>query len=207
MRLHKSSKHILDCFTKYKGKFLFVWINKTGGTSIAKALGIKYDDIGTWYNHYTAIELRDSVGKDVFNRLLTFCVVRNPWDKVASEFTFRVLTRQNDLTESALFSDWVRATYSEKDPRYYDWPRMFMPQLDWITDENGEIIVDFIGRYENLQDDFADICNSLNIRDIRLPHENASRANPSYRHLYDEQTKRIVERCFQKDIEMWRYEF
>jgi hypothetical protein len=206
--MQESSKNkIFNCFTKYKGKFLFVWINKTGGASIAKALGIKYDKKGRWYNHYTAIELRDIVGINNFKNIFKFCFVRNPWDKVFSEFSFRVFTCQNDLNESSIFSDWVRQTYYQQDPKYYDWPKMFIPQLDWITDEKGNIMVNFIGRYEKLRNDFNIICDRLNIKRITLPHENASRSDTSYRKFYDEETKKIVEKKFQKDIEYFSYKF
>lgn len=205
MKTQEASKNtFFDCFIKYKGKYLFIWINKTGGYSIAKTLGI-----GEGYNHYTAIELRDIVGINTFDKIFKFCFVRNPWDKVASEFSFRCLTYQNDLTESSIFADWVELAYCRKDPRYYDWPKMFMPQLDWITDENGEIIVDFIGRFENLQNDFDEICDRLNIGRMKLPHLNISRnrSNPSYQDFYDHETKTIVEKWFKKDIEFFSYEF
>lgn len=51
---------IFDSHTICKGKYLFVWINKTAGVSVVKALGINKDD----YNHYKAMELREIFGSD-----------------------------------------------------------------------------------------------------------------------------------------------
>jgi hypothetical protein len=41
-----------------------------------------------------------------------------------------------------------------------------------IISENGRVIVDFVGRYENINEDFNYICNKLNIGQTLLPHIN-----------------------------------
>ena len=194
---------VLEGYTRRKGDFLFVWINKTAGVSVALALGINKD----LYNHYTAMELREIVGATAFGNMFKFCFVRNPWDKVFSEFRFRIWTNQNELTSDASFAQWVRSTYVEQDPRYHDWPKMFLPQLEWITDEEGHIAVDFVGRFENLQHDFNRICNSIGMERIALPHENKSRETNRYRKFYDDETRSIVEKVFKADIEYFGYEF
>jgi chondroitin 4-sulfotransferase 11 len=168
---------IFDSYSKCKGEYLFIWINKTAGVSIAKLLGIDKDV----YNHYTASELRDILGSSSFENAFKFCFVRNPWDKVVSEFRFRIWTYQNELTEDSSFADWVRSTYVDNDPKYYGWPKMFLPQLEWITDEKGDIIVDFVGRFENLQADFDTVCDEINLERQDLHHENRSRHDDTYR--------------------------
>jgi chondroitin 4-sulfotransferase 11 len=195
--------NVFDAYTRCKGEFLFVWINKTAGVSVAQSLGINKD----LYNHYTAMELRDIVGVTAFDKMFKFCFVRNPWDKVVSEFRFRIWTYQNELTSDASFVEWVKSTYVEKNPQYYDWPKMFLPQLEWITDEEGNIAVDFVGRFENLQADFSSICDAIRIDRQVLRHENKSRETNSYRKFYDDETKSIVENLFKADIEYFGYKF
>jgi chondroitin 4-sulfotransferase 11 len=194
---------IFKGYTKSKGDYLFIWINKTAGASIAKTLGINKDA----YNHYTATELREILGAKTFDNVFTFCFIRNPWDKVVSEFRFRIWTCQNGLTLDSTFSEWVRSTYIERDPKYYDWPKMFLPQLEWITDQEGDIIVDFVGRFENLQADFDVIANRLNLQCRLLCHENRSRNSTSYRSYYNEETRSIVGDWFRADIEFFGYKF
>ena len=198
-----SPDQVLDGYTMHKGKFLFVWINKTAGVSVNRALGINKD----LYNHYTAMELRDIVGAAAFGNMFKFCFVRNPWDKVVSEFRFRIWTYQNELTSDASFAEWVRLAYVDKDSRYHDWPKMFLPQLEWITDEEGRIAVDFVGRFENLQNDFDIVCGAIKIGRQPLCHENRSRETGRYRSYYDSETKAIVEELFKADIEYFGYEF
>lgn len=198
-----SPGQVTDAYTLHSGEFLFVWINKTAGVSVAKALGIKKD----LYNHYTAMELRKIFGAGAFANMFKFCFVRNPWDKVVSEFRFRIWTYQNELTPDKSFAEWVNAVYVNKDPMYNDWPKMFLPQLEWITDEKGQIAVDFVGRFENLQNDFDRICDAIKIDRQPLSHENRSREPESYRSYYDSETKAIVEKQFKVDIEYFGYEF
>ncbi|MGD8854371.1 MAG: sulfotransferase family 2 domain-containing protein, partial [Gammaproteobacteria bacterium] len=196
-----SRDEVLRGYTVQRGKFLFVWINKTAGLSLSRALGIDKN----LYNHYTAMELREILGVEKFASMFKFCFVRNPWDKVVSEFRFRIWTSQNEITADASFTDWVRSTYVDRDPRYHDWPKMFLPQLEWLTDEKGEVAVDFIGRFENLQNDFDKICAAINIDRQVLPHENRSREDKSYRSYYDSETKAVVEEIFKPDIEFFGY--
>jgi chondroitin 4-sulfotransferase 11 len=196
-------EQVLDGYTVRRGEFLFVWINKTAGVSVTSALGIDKDH----YNHYTAMELREVVGARDFENMFKFCFVRNPWDKVVSEFRFRIWTYQNELTSDASFAEWVRLAYVDKDPAYHDWPKMFLPQLEWLTDEKGQVAVDFVGRFENLQSDFDRICDEIKIPRQPLRHENRSRESHSYRSYYDSDTKAIVDRVFKADIEYFGYEF
>ena len=205
--MRPSAERVLRCFTRLQGRFLFVWINKTGGTSVNDALGIKYDNKGTWYNHYTAAELMQCLGRERFEQMFKFCFVRNPWDKVVSEFRFRVFTGQTGLSESSDFKEWVTRAYLECDPEVNDWSRMFMPQTDWISDKDGALIVDFVGRFERLQKDFDIVCARLGIAPIELPWLNASRDDRSYRQYFDAETKAIVDEVFRSDIEAFKYEF
>lgn len=198
-----SRASVLRPYAVHRGEFLFVWINKTAGLSVARALGIDKKS----YNHYTAMELREIVGAEDFSSMFKFCFVRNPWDKVLSEFHFRIWTSQNELTANTSFADWVRSTYVDRDPKYYDWPKMFLPQLEWLTDEKGQIAVDFVGRFENLQNDFHKICDAIKMNRRTLPHENRSRECRSYASHYDSKTKAIVEEVFKADIEFFGYKF
>src|SRR5687768_492427 len=126
---------------RYLSDVIFVHINKTGGTSIEQALGLRFQ-------HKTALELRAELGRRNWERQFSFAFVRNPWDKVASHYRYRVKTNQTDLgTHTIPFDEWVRLAYGEQDAKYYDQPKMFMPQVDWISDEQGEIMVDFVGRF------------------------------------------------------------
>ena len=194
---------VLDSHSLLQGEFLFIWINKTAGLSVTRALGIDRKR----YNHFTASELREIFGASEFDSMFKFGFVRNPWDKVVSEFRFRQWTCQNELTAESSFSEWVRSAYVEKDPMYCDWEKMFLPQLEWLTDETGRFAVDYVGRFESLQDDFDAICDALQLPRMQLGHENKCGRRTDYRSYFDSETKAIVDKIFEADIEYFGYEF
>ena len=128
--------------------FIFIHINKTGGTSIEKALGLEKD-------HLTASEKKTAIGKQKWKKIYSFAFVRNPWDKVVSHYHHRVKMNITDLGNGKVkFKDWGQLTYNDKDPYYYDNPRMFMPQVKWISDDQGRIIVKQVFRLERLRGTF-----------------------------------------------------
>jgi len=184
---------------RYFGNVVFIHINKTGGRSIEKSLNLPFE-------HKTALEKIDEMGKQRWERVYKFTSVRNPWDKVISHFNYRVETNQTNLrTKPIKFKEWVKLTYGNKAPLYYDIPKMFMPQLDWITDHEGKILVDFICRFENLNNDFSVLCEKLG-RNATLPHINSSK-HGNYREYYDDDTIEIIAKSFSRDIEKFVYKF
>ena len=185
--------------TKYLSDVVFVHINKTGGSSVEAALGLPFQ-------HRTALELHELMGARRWADRLSFTFVRNPWEKVASHYHYRVKTNQTGLGDHPIgFNEWVALAYGERDSRYYDQPRMFMPQMDWITDDTGEVMVDFVGRFERLHDDFEFVCRRIG-RSARLPHLKRSH-DEDYRRLYSAESIGIVRDRFAIDIEAFGYVF
>ena len=183
------------------GTFIFIHINKTGGTSIAKVIGLPKN------NHFSVEEVMSKIGEEEFNKAYVFCVVRNPWDKVVSHYKFRVKTNQTNMGDNHIsFKEWVKQTYgANKNPFYYDKPRMFAPQSDWIKDNNGIIRVSNIIRFESLSNNFESIAKSIGVKK-KLPHLNATKKD-SYTEYYDKETIEIVRNWFKEDIERFNYSF
>lgn len=179
--------------------FVFIHINKTGGSSIEKALDIPFE-------HKTALEKISEIGKKNWDKKFTFCVVRNPWDKVVSHYHYRIKTNQTNLKNNPVdFKEWVKLTYGSQDPIYYDKPKMFMSQTNWIIDEDSKIIIDEIIRFENLSGDFTTVAKKLG-KNTSLPHTKKSK-HKNYKEYYDEQTMEIISTWFKDDIENFNYSF
>ena len=105
--------------------------------------------------------------------------------------------------------------------------RHVMPQYQMLYSDNGELLVDFVGKFESLQNDFDDVCIHLGLGDSALPHVNSSdkksrelrRKVKNFLHrndesdlrdyvdYYDDETRQYVGELYRKDIEKFDYSF
>jgi hypothetical protein len=181
--------------------YVFIHINKTGGASVAKALGIPFME------HYAAREIISSVGEKRWESAFKFAFVRNPFSKVVSHYNYRIKTNKTNLkTYNLSFKEWVKRTYGyDKDYFYYDKPKMFMPQVEWLKDNNNQLDIDFIGRFERMHIDFNIVCSMLGVYKD-LPHLKTF-VKHDYRSYYDTETIDIIYDWFYEDFETFRYRF
>jgi hypothetical protein len=77
--------------------------------------------------------------------------------------------------------------------------------MDWIENVHGSIPLDFIGRFENLQEDFAKVCDELGISDSDLPRLVSGGCNKSYKGVYNKDMKNTVDTKYQEEIETLGY--
>ena len=183
------------------GTYVFIHINKTAGTSIGNAIGLPVK------HHQTAREIIAKIGRDKWNTAYKFTLVRNPWDKVVSHYQYRRKRNKTEVaTRNVSFSEWVKKTYGpDKDPFFYNNPKAFQPQVEWLKDDQGRIAIDFIGKFESINDDFDQIKSIIGI-EAELPHLNASK-RAGYQSYYDDETRLIVAQWFHEDIEAFGYSF
>lgn len=195
----KSKNEFAAWREKYWRSFVFIHINKTAGSSIEKALGLRF-------GHETASEKLQKIGVSRWENKFSFAFVRNPWDRAVSHYHYRVRSNKTGLGDGHLdFRSWVNRVYHNRDPAYRDNERMFMPQRQWLIDTCGNVIVSFVGRYENLEVDY-DHVRSIIGKGGSLPRlKQSSRSN--YRDYYDRETRDIVGRAFDEDIKEFGYTF
>lgn len=181
--------------------FIFIHINKTGGTSVGNAIGLSVK------SHQTAKEIIQRIGKDQWDSAYKFTFVRNPWDRMVSLYEYRLRKNKTRLAQHNLgFEQWVKKTIgNEQDPFYYNNPMSFQPQVEWLKDQQGKISIDFIGRFERFSVDFDKICKTLGL-ETQLPHLNASSHAP-YQTYYSDECRAVVARWFHEDIQRFDYRF
>ena len=184
------------------GPFIFIHINKTAGTSIGNAIGLPIK------HHRTAREVIASIGRDKWDTAYKFTFVRNPWDKVVSHYEYRRKRNKTEVaTRGVSFSEWVKKTYGpEKDPFYYNNPRAFQAQVEWLKNDEGDIDMNYIGKFESINEDFDKIMRAIGI-DAELPHLNATSKRGGYQGYFDDETRQIVAEWFREDIEVFGYRF
>jgi chondroitin 4-sulfotransferase 11 len=181
------------------GRYVFIHINKCGGTSVESALGIPVKI------HDTALARRKKIGRRRWEQAFTFALVRHPYSKVISHYKYRIKTNQTAMREAPIaLNEWIRKSYQDKDRHYYDQPLMFAPCFHWVTDQNGDVIVDYIAKLETIATDWPIIQERIG-QEAPLPVKNISGSEFGWKDL-DATARRIIQGHFRKDFEMFGYE-
>jgi len=185
---------------------IFVHIPKTAGLSIAKAL---FGNAGG--SHVPLSTYERVFDKAEFDSYFKFAFVRNPWDRVVSAYAYLIDGGgQNEYDEK-----WGRtlAAYDGFEAFVTGWLTPgnvreqihFLPQHEFVCTEGSALGVDFVGRFERIEQDFESVRKKLGIGGA-LQHLNASKRQ-RYASYYNPKTIGIVADVYQKDIELFGYDF
>ncbi|MEL0654876.1 sulfotransferase family 2 domain-containing protein [Pseudoalteromonas issachenkonii] len=211
---------------------LFVHIPKVAGQSIESVFlqraGLQWDERDSFLlkkntnskfgpprlAHLTAREYIELgyLSLEQFSTLFRFSFVRNPWQRILSEYQYR---GYNCSFKSFLLNQFPTIksdNYHSGDDLY----RHVIPQAEFVCDQQGKPLVDFIGRFESIADDFSYISERITGQALALPHKNKTvsrfkRLLPSrprhYTDYYCDKTEQFVAQYYAQDIEMFDYSF
>lgn len=194
-------------------QFLFVHIPKTAGNSIQSILRhYSEDEIVSLRSHQDGIErfgvrnrnyeirkhstlaeYRAALGEEQFRSLYKFACVRNPWDRMVSFY----------FSSGRGVAEWDRAAFAElvsKKASVADFLRLEEGEKDPFSNVNRMM------RFENLADDFGQVCAELNIPVAALPTYNRSQREP-YAKYYDDELRALVAQRCTAEIERFGYTF
>lgn len=174
-------------------KLIFAHVIKTAGVSIETQYGQDTHD------HTTALEYQNKLGLDEYKKYFSFTVVRNPWDKMVSQYYYNAT---NWVPENTSFTDYIKAFGNG-----HQITRFSPYHLPYITDENGNVIVDYIGRFESLDETMRVVAKTIGVEFQPLLHLNKSSRNKDYTGYYNDECRAIIERLFLEEIEMFEYQF
>lgn len=233
----------------HKNKFIFIKSAKTAGTSLEVALGriCGKDDIITpltpnnsrfdshtyhheprnnegFTNHMTTDEIRNRVGKEVWNSYLKVTVVRNPWDLVVSRYYWEKAqlwynlkqNLRNILREPLNLVRYRRLMYRLKLILALTSFSTFILfyRRDWTNsrfyfDSDGKPCCDIYIRYEQFDDGIKLLENRLGIELGELPHlkDKTRKPRKHYSQHYCSWQKRRIEKLFKQEIDFFGYTF
>lgn len=180
--------------------YYFVHITKCGGSSVEAALDL-------FKFHATAQYWRNMVGQGTWDALRTFSIVRNPYDRVCSMYRYRL--KQGSLPGADLdmgLNDWVYHTLERQDPEFWSHSNMLSPCADWVTDEDGSLMVKTVIRLEQLQKEWWRV-QQITRSAVELPHTNvtAVTADNGVEALSADSLATITQ-FFARDFELFGYE-
>ena len=213
-----------ECKQKWIWNMIFIRIPKNASTSIYSHLGDfnlikKYEKYfhdqffneklyKKWFSptHAKPDEIYRIFGGMVKN-YMSFAVVRNPFDRAVSMFQFSKENKLGDLYQQSNdfsfedFCDILNQHYSNHEKNFI----AIHQQTEWLK---GMFEPNFILRFENLKKDFEEMLQTCRIQHISadIPHQNSSNRG-DYKNYYNSETKKIIAKIFEKDLDTFKYSF
>jgi len=211
-------------------KYVFIHVPKTAGTSIEcllkKEPAFQVDEIGHWYgasesdyeeepklcrqlhNHSSARKVKEYFEKMgwKWDEYFKFGFMRNPWDLHVSQYCYwmQTLTKSNTSEENLKFIEKYKnkpAYEFIKSKAKFDFTN------DFLCDNKRNVIVDFIGKFENLNEDFQKIQDKIGVSGYSLPILNESKRIKDYQVYYDDEAIEQIKKSFYKTISLGNYTF
>lgn len=129
-----------------------------------------------------------------WDQYFSFAVVRNPWDRVVSNFFYLDKISHPMLRGAKTPGEWVRSG------NLWCYPASYYLLI------NGQVGVNRVIRYENLTKDFRKVCKKIGIKAAKLPRTNSS-PHKHFTEYYDDESREIVADIFKQDIVLFKYKF
>lgn len=215
----------------HQHKCIFIHIPKTAGSSIEKKLNF-FDKLERGVQNHNTIRdiepepwvkstysiisnfnqpslikssvkkiIKPQISKDLYDTYFKFSFVRNSWSRAFSWYknVIRDETHQRKLKVSSECSlkEFLRG-YK------HNWG--LRSQLFWLKNAQGEIPMDFVGRFENLEKDFSIVCDQLGITDKQLPDLLVTERT-NYTDYYDQESIDMVYKIYQQEINLFKFEY
>ncbi len=141
------------------------------------------------------------VTKEQYNSYYKFTFIRNPWSRAFS--CYKNVMRdefhrhKHNIKDDISFKEFLQM---------YAGKQMLKPQTYWLKSFNGSINLDYIGRFENLVEDFQTVCQAIDSPKITLPHK-IKGTGEDYRQHYDQESIDIISNIYWEEINIFNYSF
>lgn len=204
-------------------KFIFFHLYKCGGTSLRTLLnenikgsqeiisGHALPRDVKYYYYY-----RGAKYQKIFDKMFKFTIVRNPFDFLLSTYHYAIADTTHywhnivinmDFNDFPMF--YMKQMEKDNAPelKYVGKNKITTP-YEFIRDYDGKVIVDFVGKLENINHDMNLLLNKIGMPAIEMPKENVNaNNNKPYQEVYNQKSRAFVEQHFAKDLEYFGYQF
>ncbi len=184
--------------------------------------------------HATLKRIRKQLGRELWDDYFKFAITRNPWDLVVSQYHWATRRDEEDPHEGAVWRSlkrfWARPTRVRKNVRklganlarnllkmdvitfeffvkhmlhYYE------PNDAFYFDRSGSVGLDFLIRYEDLQNDYTSVCERIGLPTTVLPSlkTKSRQERRHYSTYYDDRTRALVAKMYHRHLEHFGYSF
>ncbi|GAC23345.1 hypothetical protein GMES_1046 [Paraglaciecola mesophila KMM 241] len=195
-------------FTDYNSKVLFIHIPKAAGMSIVDSLyGIEKS------HHATALDYFNEDRKK-FESCFSFAITRNPYLRLYSAFNYLKSGGMN-IVDIAWYELYL-SKYKNFEQFILDGglelaisknAEHFIPQYKFLFDNSNELLCDYVGKIENIEDVESRVSKEIN-RNIVFSKKNVVNKNPmSIDSVYTHKMLEVVNKLYEKDFTMLDYEY
>jgi len=205
-------------------KLLMVHIPKCAGITMNQIIGLDNPKFfGNHYGHHYANFIKNKM-KDKYKNYISFCIIRNPWDRLWSSYNFmksgsefkgpKKSVRKNNNNLNS-FEDYIYDIYDTKkylnvNSKINGTDLYHHKQSNWITNKSNDTIVDIIGKFEDLSSLVKTIEHDFNMDGLgqrfKSTHSNKTK-KVNYREVYNRSMINKVSEMYQDDIKLGDYEF
>ncbi|MFO7972130.1 MAG: sulfotransferase family 2 domain-containing protein [Desulfobacterales bacterium] len=188
-------------------KVIFIHVPRTAGTSIRLSMGgsAKGRDHLEWYLYQVA-------NPEKFEKYFKFAFVRNPFDRLASAYAY--YKNGGNQGEDLYWKEFIENHFFTFREFVHEWltcekafrHALFKPQSYYVIDGSGKCMMDFIGRYEQIESDWERIIK-YHLPGLPPLQRKNNIDRPGFRKSYDREMIRTVQRLYRQDLEIFGYTF
>jgi len=153
------------------------------------------------HGHSTLRQVMENLSEDLWGSYFKFAIVRNPYDRFVYVFAF--LNRRNPSYVGNETAFMMRAMQRHR----FRQRVLVRPQVEMLIDDDGRdgrLGLDYIGRYETLEDSLAEACRLAGLPKLNLPRVNASR-HADYKTYYQSELLNTVTSFYSRDFDLLGY--
>ena len=152
----------------------------------------------------TYLEVKEDA-RMFFDKAFKFSSVRNPWERAVSLYYRKEGIKVRD---SISFDKFIEQHVYASDTCVQ--PTLHHNQIDWLCDEKGNLLIDFVFKLEEFEDAIKVISErtsgKLNLQ-YRIANKNEESKSERYRAMYNNETRMIIQKRFEKDIDYFKFCF
>lgn len=212
-------------------KYIFFHVPKNAGTAMYRIFGSP----SGYFDWHAPAKVVKSVLPD-FDKYYRFGFLRNPWSRMVSLYVRFIETDERAKAYNngkglshtpADFELWlINHDDSENRRAYQNGTRWFgqsahwetsisttrKPQLDYLTDDDGKLLLNEVGRFEDMGVGLAKICSRITalrgvVMNPVMPMVRKGNYSKPYREFYNPTSQAFIAEHFKKDIKFFDYEF
>ena len=183
----------------HKKKFVFVHVSRTGGTTLRNLLMEAVPDVVEAGGFHCGVSQVNSLLGSPLEDYFKFAFVRNPWDRLLSWYSMIEGTEGDrpPLSFDEFLHAWLPPDRAPELP----------PQWDCLSDSDGALVVDDVGRFETFSTDVRRLLDRIEVK----PPDSLVKLNRSdhlhYSDSYSDSGRDHVAMVYREDIEQFGYEF